>query len=94
MKCQGNPHAHRATRRNLGKRMTIRARISGNHAGSGSSVCVAWQWRKSGLHIPTRMAQHMYPIRKAKRLGFSTLRSVAERQRWWVVRCADSRVRS
>ena len=94
MKCQGNTHTHRATHRDWSKRMTIRARLGGEHLGAGSPVCEAWYLRKSGPHIPTRMAKRMYPIRKAKRLGFSTLRSVAEGQRWWVVRRADGRVRS
>jgi hypothetical protein len=74
--------------------MTIRDRLGGEHLGAGSPVCEAWYWRKSGLHIPTRMAKRTSPIRKAMRLGFSTLRSVAEPQRWWVVRRADRSVRS
>jgi hypothetical protein len=63
MKCQGNPHAHRATRRNLGKRMTIRARISGNHAGSGSSVCVAWQ------HVPDQEGEAAWVLHAQERRG-------------------------
>jgi hypothetical protein len=81
MNCQGKPHAHRATRRNLGKRMTIRARISGNHAGPGSTACEAWHWRNSGLHIPTRIAI---------RSGFRLLRSVANRQKFRVATNASS----